>query len=271
MLYAIYTRGFKAGGFNALVPVGLPQNIQFGPEYVDSYEVGIKSELLDGTVHVNCDAFRSNYTDLEENVLVFDQTTGADSSQIRNVAKSRSHGLELEAQWVISHQFRLSTNVTYLDSRYLDYPNADASTLQRFCAGGAANYANPQCSVFPNPVPPRQDLSGQPTPCAPTWSGAVRGTYSTTISDCLFTLRLSPSITSNYLTVPGDAAYKVPGYMRLDGSVWLGSPNGHWVFDIIGKILTDRIIISIPSQYGKFGLSAKEKPLNVAVQFRYKW
>ena len=271
MVYATYSRGFKAGGFNGVVPVGQTQNILYGPEHVNAYEIGLKSEWLNRTLLLNLDAFLSDYTGLQQNVLTYNKATNADESEIRNVAKSRTKGVEFEGQWVKSDNFRLATNITYLESAYVRYPNAQQSTLMQFCSLSPQNHAQAGCSVFPFPVPSSQDLSGQPTPYAPRWSGSLAASYSALIpGNYRLTLQLSPYATSRYLTVPGDSVYSVPGYLRLDGRMTLALPGGHWAFDIIGKNLTNRVIISVPAETGFPGFAAKQEPRTVAFQARYE-
>src|SRR3546814_7501906 len=59
MVYASATRGFKSGGFQ------LGDGRPFLPEYVWSYEVGLKSTLLDRRLRANFSAFYYDYTNLQ--------------------------------------------------------------------------------------------------------------------------------------------------------------------------------------------------------------
>ncbi|MEM8615479.1 MAG: TonB-dependent receptor, partial [Pseudomonadota bacterium] len=66
-LYATYARGFKAGGFDPraredLDPFGLSEQ-GFGPETVDSFEVGLKGNLLDNRLQFSTAAFFADYSD----------------------------------------------------------------------------------------------------------------------------------------------------------------------------------------------------------------
>ena len=87
-----------------------------------------------------------------------------------------------------------------------------------------------------------------------------------------FTGVLSPYFTSSYNRDPQLVALGfisgTPAYVRLDARLSLETPQGHWAFDLIGKNLTNKIIvISTPGLYN----ATKEEPVNVAVQLRYKW
>ena len=274
MLYFSYRKGFKAGGFNALNFFLPPSELQFGPEHVDAYELGLKSKWLDDTLLLNLDVFRGNYRDLQVNSNLFITIGGQQglASFVRNAAESVSQGVELEGRWVTSRNFRLAANITYLDAYYVDYTSAGDTTLQSFCA---ATYVMPGCSQFPNPTPPFQNLSGRPTDFAPKLSGSVTVQYVAPIlGNLLFTTDVSPYFTSSYflsgdLGGTDDPLDRVPGYVRLDATLTLEPAEGRWAFDLIGKNLTNRIIVTA-TQQGIYELS-KEEPRNLALQFRYHW
>jgi iron complex outermembrane recepter protein len=265
MLYFTYANGFKAGGFNGLFPNYAPSNILFGPEHVNSYEVGIKSKWLEDKMLLNVDVFRADYRDLQANTAVIVPPVNTVSLYVRNAAASRSQGVELEWQWAVAGGLRLGINAAYLDSRYLSYPNAGQTTLQSFCA---KSYVLPHCSAYGNPVPAVADLSGQATNFAPRWSGSLNASYSMMLpGDYGLTTELSPYVTSSY-NVQDPYLLGTRGYIRLDARVTLALPVGHASVDLIGKNLTDRVIVT---SYDSQNLGTKEEPRNVAVQFRYKW
>ncbi|MFD2497723.1 TonB-dependent receptor domain-containing protein [Rhizorhabdus histidinilytica] len=64
-LYAKYTNGFKAGGFNGLEHTGAAAALSFGPEYVDGYEAGIKSQWFNRRLTLNVAVFRNDFSDLQ--------------------------------------------------------------------------------------------------------------------------------------------------------------------------------------------------------------
>jgi len=257
MVYASYSRGFKAGGFNGSDTTGVAANIPFAPEHVNAYEVGLKSEWLNDTLLFNLDVFRSDYTNLQV-VVEEGYQSGNGFAVVRNAAASRSQGIEYEGQWIVNQNFRLSANITYLDSHYVDYANAAPTALQLH-AGLAA-----------------QDLSGQQTEYAPKWSGSVTGSFTTKLpNDYRFTAELSPYFTSAYyLLASEDANGRQNQYVRLDARLSLETPDRRWGLDLIGKNLTNRQILNFstiePTSPGSY-LVAKDAGANVAIQARYHW
>jgi iron complex outermembrane recepter protein len=280
MLYATYTRGFKAGGFNGTAfPALAPADVAYGPEHVNAYEIGLKSKWLQDTVLLNVDVFRSNYQGLQVSAQNYVPLTNGYSAFIRNAASSVSQGVELEGQWLPTQNFRLSANITYLNSHYVSYPNAARTVLQNYCAtapGSSGGAGTAACTgLFPSGVLPYQDLSGRPTDNAPTWSGSVTASYTVHLpGNYQLTGQLSPFFTASYFLAgdqgeTDDPLERVASYTRLDGRITFANPSGRWAFDLIGKNLTDRVILTNLQQGIYQG--SKEEPRNVALQFRYNY
>ena len=91
--YGKYSRGFRSGGVNGR-PVDLTYIQDYDPEYLDSYEVGLKTLLADRRVRLNTAVFYNKYRDIQ--VLLIREATVV----IDNAAESTIYGLEvdLEAQ-----------------------------------------------------------------------------------------------------------------------------------------------------------------------------
>jgi outer membrane receptor protein involved in Fe transport len=277
MLYASYAKGFKAGVPSAGTTNGIAVP-PIRPEHVNAYEVGLKSKWLDNRVLLNLDVFRSDYTDQQVQSAIF-TPLGVPIFETTNAGASRSQGVEFEGQWAIATDFRLSANVTYLDSYYVRYPNVTLTGVQTFCRSHATV---PDCLTrFPGGVPVLQDLSGHSTEFAPRWSGNLSAAYSTNLPrEYHFIAELSTyfSTTYNYANNgTDDPLLDQAGYARLDSRLSLEAPDRRWALDVIGKNLTDRIIIaggtggtSLPSSLGSL-LLRKDQGRNVAVQFRYQW
>ncbi|MBT2134779.1 TonB-dependent receptor [Croceibacterium sp. LX-88] len=62
--YAQWSTGFKGGGINPR-PFFAQQVLPFDPETLESYEVGVKTQMFDRAVRFNVAAFYSNYNDVQ--------------------------------------------------------------------------------------------------------------------------------------------------------------------------------------------------------------
>ena len=117
MTYVSYSEGFKGGGFTQRIFPPLSFIPSFGPETSESYEFGFKADLFDRRARLNGAIFRNDYSDLQ--VTVQDAILGV-APIIRNAAKSRIEGFELEFDAQPVRGLTLSAGVGYLDARYTD-------------------------------------------------------------------------------------------------------------------------------------------------------
>jgi outer membrane receptor protein involved in Fe transport len=257
MGYASYTRGFKAGGFNGSDTAGILANLPYDPEYVNAYEIGLKSKWRDDTVLINAALFRSDYSNLQVTDNTYAATTGAVIARVKNAASSVSQGLEIETRWLPFPKLSLGLVGNYLDARYDSYPNAGATQAQ----------LNAGILI--------QDLSGRPTSLAPRWSGAVSAAYSQSLwAGYRLTTEINEIFSSSFFlsSDTDDPLLRNDGYTRLDARLSLQSPNAQWLFELIGKNLTNEKILAsggvAPSANGSQLLHLQ--PLRtVAVQVRY--
>ncbi|MEO0031049.1 MAG: hypothetical protein RIS94_807 [Pseudomonadota bacterium] len=131
-LYARFARGFKSGGFNgetnsfaaptAACPSGATELCNpYRPEKVDSYEIGLKTRLADGRVIFNVAAFWDEHKDIQ--LSVFTAGAGA-SSIVKNAAKARIRGLEIETVLRPVDALTINGSLAFLDPKYKSYIEA---------------------------------------------------------------------------------------------------------------------------------------------------
>ena len=124
MLYVSYTKGFKPGGSN--LTFGYPMDNEgfgaapapqlifpfFDSEMIDAYELGMKSDFLDGRMRANISAFTYDYENLQF------QSTDPDIYRggVANIPKSEMKGVELELIGIISESWSMDLRVAYLDT-----------------------------------------------------------------------------------------------------------------------------------------------------------
>ena len=116
-----FSQGFKPGGIDSFgfdtddpnfqrffgfdgVPAGARPKV-YGPEEIDNYEIGIKSQLLDDRLRINAAAFLYNYDGLQVAV----NTSGA-AFGIENVGKVRGDGLEVDALFIANENWEFAAN-----------------------------------------------------------------------------------------------------------------------------------------------------------------
>lgn len=117
MLYASLSRGYKGGGMNppradinpAIVQYQpLPED--FDPEHVNALELGSKMNLLDGRLRFNVTGFYYDYSDYQVSQIV-------DRISLNENFDAKSMGVELEAVWRPTVNFRIDANLGYLRTK----------------------------------------------------------------------------------------------------------------------------------------------------------
>ena len=127
--YASYASGFKSGGFTGRYVVPATGLLPFEPEFLDTYEVGIKSDWLDNHLRLNGAMFYSDYQDIQ--VLVFD----GPAPQTRNAAKGRIKGVELDVITLVNKNLQFSADIGFIVAEYtrLDAGGVGDNQRQHVC------------------------------------------------------------------------------------------------------------------------------------------
>jgi len=114
MGYLSVTRGFKSGGFNLLA-----YQPPYDPEYLWSYELGLKTKSADGRLIANFGAFYYDYKDLQVGKVVNLSAT------VVNAAKAEIMGAEAEVRAVLGNGFELNAGLAYLQTEYKEFVTED--------------------------------------------------------------------------------------------------------------------------------------------------
>jgi iron complex outermembrane receptor protein len=129
LTYVSATRGFKSGGTNFAATNSLGMN--FKPETLWAYEVGVKSEWLEHRLRLNITGFKYDYKDLQVQSLIAPGVVA-----IGNAATAGIKGAELEVGAQPVRDVTLDLNYSYLDARYDEFPDASVpSALASYVSG----------------------------------------------------------------------------------------------------------------------------------------
>ncbi|MCX7556847.1 TonB-dependent receptor [Xanthomonadaceae bacterium JHOS43] len=114
MGYVSANRGFKSGGFNGRANSAVDAaNPVFDPEFVWTYEAGLKGTSADGRFRGGASVFVSDYSDFQARVS---QDVG--SFPVLNAAELDIKGFELEGAAFIGEATSLSAQIGWLDAEY---------------------------------------------------------------------------------------------------------------------------------------------------------
>jgi len=154
MLYGSVATGYKGGGFNT----GNAIKPTFEPETVTAYEIGVKSELMGGTLRANASVFYNDY----KNMQLAQRISG---SAITANADARTSGAEVELQFAPNRAWLLDANVSLLRTRIGDFLTVDAAN-----PGQSLTSKTPEVAV---------NLAGKKLPHSPETKVKLGAQYTT--------------------------------------------------------------------------------------------
>lgn len=155
MFYFSHDKGFKSGGYNQthlVMQAGEEFNF-YDPEIAYNYELGMKSELLDGRLRLNAAAFYQEFEDYH----ITQSILGLGTVLVTNAAEVETKGVEIDFTYLATDHLTIDGSIAYIRSKYSDYENAP-------CFQGAAR---PGCLQDPDSGAWLVDLSGKTLDSAP--------------------------------------------------------------------------------------------------------
>jgi iron complex outermembrane recepter protein len=112
MVYGSWSRGYKTGGWTTRYTNPQLTAQSYEPEQAETWELGVKSTLLDRRLQINAAAFTTDYSGIQLN---FQNGT---SPTIGNVGDARIKGFEIEAILQPVEIFTLNASIGYIDATY---------------------------------------------------------------------------------------------------------------------------------------------------------
>jgi iron complex outermembrane receptor protein len=213
LLYADVSTGYVAGGVNGGDSgAPLPANVTpavFKPETITAYEVGSKNRFLDNRLQIDGDFYYYDFRNYQYLYASWVQGGGPVSDlQVQNAASVRDYGVELNGEFALTPDDRLSASVAWSHARF-----------------GALSFAAVS-GITPVTI---SAAPGSPVPNDPDWSGLLgyEHTFRLPRGD-FFTLSANTKLSSKYLLVVGSVAPPDTqrGYTMTDVSLAY-----HWVGD----------------------------------------
>jgi iron complex outermembrane receptor protein len=156
-VYAQFSTGFKGGGINPR-PFNANQVLPFGPEVLDMYELGLKSDLFDRMVRVNIAGFFGKYKDI---ILTLNNCTaqagvgfGVPCALPVNAGDADIKGFELETSIRPVEGMLIDGALSYLDFEYKEFGSfINPVTGLPVFVGGPTAINGPQFGDYPNITP----------------------------------------------------------------------------------------------------------------------
>jgi iron complex outermembrane receptor protein len=246
LAYASASRGFKAGGFNttALQP-------SFDPEFLWSFELGLKMRRADDRARLRAAVFWYDYDDLQLPTLAPDRPA-SEFPIIVNAARARILGLESEFSWRPLRGIETNLALALLDAEFRSFVSVDGN----------------------NPVDD-PDRSGNRMPQAPELSTSAGVSYVRDLSGRGSVMaRIDWSYRSRtYYNPFEDPEVDQGGYHLLRASAEYTLPSGRWSVALLGENLTDRLyaqnVFRIDSSTGALRFWGPPRTVSVRLRGRF--
>jgi iron complex outermembrane receptor protein len=125
MIYANFSRGFKGGDINSGATVAAEFAIT-RPEFLTSYEAGLKTSLLDRKISFDISGYYYDYKDAQ----VYTEVPVDDNSLsvLSNAGKLRIYGFDGNVAIAPTPRVRANLGFAYINAKYLSYDSALVGT-----------------------------------------------------------------------------------------------------------------------------------------------
>ncbi|MCB2049998.1 MAG: TonB-dependent receptor [Novosphingobium sp.] len=275
LLYANVSRGYKAGSFPTVAAASYTSMLPVTQEKVTAYEAGVKASLFDRKVQFNAAGFYMDYRDKQVRGKLFDFIFGTIDLLV-NVPKSRIWGGEADVTVRPVDGLTLTGAVTYLNTKITSYTGFDIF-------GGVDN------PDYTPGTPNVEDLSGNPLPYTPKWSGVIDVDYrfealggkpfiGVTVSA---KSKQDAAIGGGTATLPtgprysihpdvGPHPYTVDGYATVDARLGFEAGDESWRIMFWGKNIFDKYYWTavIPSSDQTGRLAGRPATYGVTLGFK---
>lgn len=223
MVYASYSTGFVAGGFNTRVDSDFLAGTPYAPETATAWEIGLKSDWFDHRLRANLAAFDNEYKNLQVGAFI---PGGGLQQAIVNNAFERARGVEVELTALPVDRLLLTASVGWMDAKYTSF-------FANLLGTGAADY------------------SYLPVTRAPKWTARFGASYEFDLNGHG---KLTPDTSVSYeARHTTELTASLPGiqkaYSIWDASLTYEEPRGRWKLALWGKNLGDTLhrLSAVPS------------------------
>ena len=243
LIYGTVSTGFKSGGFNGAIALSHTMLQPYDKEELTSYEIGVKSTLLDGNMQLNAAAFLYDYQDKQESTVFIAPVGGVVGFD--NVDETTVTGVELEMTWAITAGLRWDLGIAVLDTEIDDWTARCPAGL--LGAPVVLPEGCPAESVFGNVL--FYDASGDSLNNAPELQVTSTLSYRWSASDAIdITIAADVSHKADNIgsvAAPDSTSKDVPfsaylpDYTVYNARVVVSSFDDRWRFTFWGRNVTD--------------------------------
>jgi iron complex outermembrane receptor protein len=212
MSYFTYARGYKGPAYNVFFNMGPNNTVPLDPETADSYEIGLKSTLLDDRLILNLAAWDAKYDDFQANNYTI--LNGTVITTLTNAGTVTTEGVSLDLIARPMDALALTGGIAYTDAK-----------VDKF---------------FTPPGRPPTVANGTQLPLAPTWKANIAAEYTMEFGN----FNVVPTLLVNYTGDQyGDLNEPVwalmESYSTMDLAVAISDKANRYRLSLYARNLTD--------------------------------
>lgn len=213
MVYANYAHGFKGGDFNGGALFAPAEANIVDPEFVDSYEIGLKGATPDRRLAFETALFYYDFKNQQVSQLIPGSTITLQS--LTNAAKTRVYGAEADVTARPTDGLMLQAKVGLLDAKFEEF--------------------------LLNPANPASSLAGNRTASSPKVTLASVARYDIPVGAYVLGVQADGSYTgAHFFTADNNPALYEDGYWLANTSVGLRDALGRYSATVWAKNLFDK-------------------------------
>jgi iron complex outermembrane receptor protein len=226
MVYGSWSKGYKTGGWTTRLSNPLPFAPGFGPEKATTWELGVKSELLDRHLQINASAFTTNYTGIQLN------SQKGISPTVQNTGNARIRGFEIEVVAAPAKGLTFTGSVGYTDAKYTVICG-EGGQFPAFCEGN---------NSFVAPTPIQAGVfKGAPLPKTPKFKWNFSPRYEADLGSHGSLVFLGDVTLTSSMWNDTERTFLLqrPQTTVVNASVTYRDPSDHWELTAGGTNLTN--------------------------------
>jgi len=117
MVYALYSEGYRLGGYNSIKNPSTVLPDTYGPDGLKNFEIGLKSQWLNNRLQWNLTLYQMNWENIQRNITDPDDWS---ANGTVNMGDAEIRGLETSLSWRITDNFRIDASYSWNDSELQD-------------------------------------------------------------------------------------------------------------------------------------------------------
>ena len=256
LLYGLWARGFKSGGYNIRASV-LPNSQEpYDDEQVDSLEVGTKLSFWDQRAFLNFALFHNKYKDIQLSVFTTCVVGGLNSfcGDFTNAGQGTVDGAEVEWQFRPNEHWSISGHLAKLNARFEEYlfKGVNIADQQEFT--NAPDFSGAINLEYRTPVGDRGELSAR-----------LGYSYQSEVT-------ATTEVTRDPITLAVVAPIHQDGYGLVGaGVIW--KTGGPWTFSLQGSNLADKHFLTtgyvIPATGVRTGFYGAPRQWSLSARYEF--